>query len=326
MQHKDINSKMKRLKLFVKLLYNEIIVLLKTGRFSWKLKQLLGLKYSNTDFVVDHNNWLNLQLKELPCFGQGYKESCWHNLIEFSKTLRVENSREKIECRKLELPSPPSLQTVPYSHNEQFQNHLSANRIVDLLYPVLKPKSVVDVGCGLGNFLKAFKDKGAMKVLGVNGDWVPREKLFKNIGEDEFIVWDLNNPLFIKDKFSLVICLEVAEHLRKESAEILIRSLTLLGDIILFSAATPLTWYDGSHLNNQWPPYWRHLFKKYNFEMHDVVRHIFVNAIDVFPWYKQNMFLVTKMGDYEIVRKFNDFYPKKKYITRVSDIFYPQLE
>jgi SAM-dependent methyltransferase len=311
----------------LRLLSSEIISLLQTGRFSWRLKQLMGLKYSNTDFVINHNNWLNLQLKELPYFEQGYKESCWHNLIKFSKKLNIKNPEGKINQRKLELPPPPNtVQTDPYSHNEQFQNHLSSDKIVDLLYPLLKPASVVDVGCGLGNFLKAFKDKGVGKVLGINGDWVPREKLFKNIEKNDFIVWDLNNPFRIKDRFSFVICLEVAEHLKEESAEILIQSLTLLGDIILFSAATPLTWYDGSHLNNQWPPYWSRLFEKYNFKMHDVIRHIFINEIDVSPWYKQNMFLVTKIGNEEVVRKFNDSFPKKKYITKFTDVFYPQLE
>jgi SAM-dependent methyltransferase len=187
------------------------------------------------------------------------------------------------------------------------------------------PESVVDVGCGLGHFLKAFKDKSISRVMGINGDWTPRDKLFQNIEPNEFIVHDLNQKLILNEKFDLAISLEVAEHLKSESALDFIDSLTRLSDIIIFSAATPLTWYDSSHLNNQWPPYWRKLFNHYGFEMYDVVRYIFINNEDVFPWYKTNMFLVTKYENSKIVSEFKRVYPREKYINRFTSVFYPQL-
>ena len=186
------------------------------------------------------------------------------------------------------------------------------------------PESVVDVGCGLGHFLKAFKDKSVSRVKGINGDWVPRDKLFKNIEPNEFIVQDLQQKFNINEKFDLAISLEVAEHLKAESACDFIKSLTELSDTIVFSAATPLTWYDGSHLNNQWPTYWRELFNRFGFEMYDVIRHIFVNE-DIFSWYKANMFLVTKPENNKIVSEFKRVYPREKYINRSTSVFYPRI-
>jgi hypothetical protein len=153
--------------------------------------------------------------------------------------------------------------------------------------------------------------------------WILRRK-YLFIEPNEFIVQDLQQKFILYEKFDLAICLEVAEHLKPESALDFIESLTRLSDTIIFSAATPLTWYDGSHLNNQWPPYWRKIFNHYGFEMYDVVRHIFINE-DVFPWYKTNMFLVTKNENSKIVSEFKRVYPREKYLNRFTSVFYPQL-
>lgn len=196
--------------------------------------------------------------------------------------------------------------------------------IVNVLHSIIMPESVVDVGCGLGHFLKAFKDKSVSRVMGINGEWTPRDKLFQNIEPNEFIVHDLNQKLILNEKFDLAISLEVAEHLKPESAFDFIELLTSLSDTIIFSAATPLTWYDCSHLNNQWPSYWRKLFNRFGFEMHDVIRHIFSNE-NISSWYKTNMFLVTKFNNYKVVSEFKKVYPRKKYINRFTTIFYPQI-
>src|SRR5215475_6757738 len=46
--------------------------------------------------------------------------------------------------------------------------------VVSLVGPV---RSVVDFGCGVGAWLKAFEENGAEDVLGYDGDYVDRDKL-----------------------------------------------------------------------------------------------------------------------------------------------------
>src|SRR5271165_1063667 len=80
----------------------------------------------------------------------------------------------------------------------------------------LNPKSVVDVGCGIGTWLKVWSELGAEDILGVDGDYVRQDQLL--IPPDRFKAMDLSNPLALKRKFDLVQSLEVAEHLPPAAA------------------------------------------------------------------------------------------------------------
>ena len=46
----------------------------------------------------------------------------------------------------------------------------TAEAIVPLVLALVKPQSVVDVGCGLGTWLSVFKDFGVKDVFGIDGD------------------------------------------------------------------------------------------------------------------------------------------------------------
>lgn len=53
----------------------------------------------------------------------------------------------------------------------------SARVIVPLILDLVDVKSVVDVGCGMGEFLNIFKQHGAKEILGIDGEWINRMKL-----------------------------------------------------------------------------------------------------------------------------------------------------
>ena len=59
------------------------------------------------------------------------------------------------------------------AYNEAFYEQIgpqaarSAERIVPLVMDLVHPKSVVDIGCGTGGFLRAFKQHGVEDVLGL---------------------------------------------------------------------------------------------------------------------------------------------------------------
>lgn len=183
----------------------------------------------------------------------------------------------------------------------------TAKEIVNILYQLFHPASVVDFGCGLGNFIRKFKEKGVDEVLGIDGAWAQSNDLFKLTNPDEFMEADLNRSIQLPRRFDLAICLEVAEHLPSGSADILVGNLTAASDIIVFSAAIP---GQGGihHINEQWIQYWEKKFKQKGFVIHDVLRPIIWNNERIKWWYRQNIFLVTA-AQVEIKHyRFMDFY------------------
>ena len=167
----------------------------------------------------------------------------------------------------------------------------SATQIVPLILELLKPSSVVDIGCGSGEWLSVFDRHGVEDILGVDGNYVDRNSLA--ISSDKFLPLDLTQPFTINRKFDLVVSLEVAEHLPVESAENFIDSLTKLGSVVLFSAAIP---FQGGthHVNEQWQTYWIELFSNKNYQVIDCVRPLVWQNPNVEYWYAQNTFVFVR--------------------------------
>lgn len=182
-----------------------------------------------------------------------------------------------------------------YKHDEEMHNLLSPKEIVPEIIKLFHPKSVVDVGCGLGTFLYCFKERGINDVLGIDGPWANHDLLFKYLSPDEFLEKDLEKPFNLKTKYDLVISLEVAEHISEKSSDIFIENLISAGELILFSAAIP---FQGgqNHVNEQWIAYWESKFLKHNYVVYDVLKPIFWDNPKIFWWYKQNMVIFAPKG------------------------------
>lgn len=173
-----------------------------------------------------------------------------------------------------------------------FQNQVTGSPrvsgVVRFLCSLLTPKSVVDVGCGVGAWLSAFRDCQIEDVLGLDGDYVDRSLLL--IPPDRFQVADLTNNIRLGRRFDLVVSLEVAEHLPAGRAAQFVSDLVALGDVILFSAAIPGQG-GTNHLNEQWPEYWQRLFEDRGYKLVDCLRARFWHDPAVPGCYKQNMVL-----------------------------------
>jgi SAM-dependent methyltransferase len=169
----------------------------------------------------------------------------------------------------------------------------SAARYVDFLSTLYRPMSVVDLGCGRGTWLKAFRDGGAKKVVGFDGPWNTQTNMVDQA--IEFHAVDLNKPISTDrmERFDLAISLEVAEHLEASSASTFIDSLTRLSDVILFGAAFTLQGGTG-HINEQPHTYWAQKFALHGYEPYDLFRPLFWGDEDVEYWYQQNIFLYVR--------------------------------
>jgi SAM-dependent methyltransferase len=162
----------------------------------------------------------------------------------------------------------------------------SASVVLPIVFDLVRPASVVDVGCGSGAWLSVAKDLGVTDALGVDagagaGFMLPLNSLYLH---------DLAEPLRLERSFDLAISVEVAEHLPKASAAGFVESLTRLAPVVLFSAAIP---FQGGtcHVNEQWPDYWQALFAERGYRLHDVLRRELWDDERVDWWYAQNAFL-----------------------------------
>jgi hypothetical protein len=179
-----------------------------------------------------------------------------------------------------------------YTHTEDIHNLTSPREIVPIVMEIVKPLSVIDIGCGIGTWLKAFEEHGVTDYLGVDGDFVDRSLL--KISVNKFLPQDLQKEWSADRKFHLVLSLEVAEHLPEEIADLFVSVLVSHGDTILFSAAIPGQGGQ-NHLNEQWPSYWQEKFRKHGFFCHDIIRPWIWGNDKIDWWYRQNIILVSRI-------------------------------
>lgn len=169
----------------------------------------------------------------------------------------------------------------------------SAKQMVPPILELIKPRSVIDVGCGIGTWASVFLDYGLTDVLGIDGSWVKQESMM--IPAENFRANDLTDPSPLDKRFDLAISLEVAEHLPRNSADEFVNFLSTLSDVVIFSAAVP---QQGGidHINEQWPTYWAEKFLSRGYQPYDVIRPIFWNNNDVEWWYAQNSIVYVRSG------------------------------
>ncbi len=171
-------------------------------------------------------------------------------------------------------------------------SYLSAKNIIPLVLEIVDVKRVVDFGCGLGTWLKAWQENGAIDILGIDGNYIDSSKLY--IDKKYFQANDLSQSISLSKKYDLALSLEVAEHIEEKKADIFIENLVSASDIILFSAAIPFQADKKiGHINEQWPEYWQKKFTKYNYLMLDPLRAKIFNNQQIDWWYRQNIFLIV---------------------------------
>lgn len=164
----------------------------------------------------------------------------------------------------------------------------SAAAVVPRLVEIIRPHTVVDVGCGEGWWAQTFADFGA-EVIGLDGAYVTGSPL-----GDRFIPHDLRRPLpaHLAGRFDLAISLEVAEHLPPSRAAGFVHDLCQLAPVVAFSAAIPGQGGTG-HVNEQWPQWWADLFAGEGYDVSGALRFELWNDDRVENWYRQNLLVAA---------------------------------
>jgi SAM-dependent methyltransferase len=180
---------------------------------------------------------------------------------------------------------------VDYNHSENHHTLTGPQAALPFLFAKEKPSSLLDVGCGMGTWLKAAIDIGIADVFGVDGVEISPDKLL--FPSKRFRQQDLSRPWNLNKRFDAAICLEVAEHLDAAYAPTLIDALVQHSDWIIFSAACP--GQEGQHhVNCQWPAYWQQLFNQRGYICSDDIRWRMWDDEHIEPWYRQNIFVARR--------------------------------
>ncbi len=182
-----------------------------------------------------------------------------------------------------------------HNYNDEFLSYadissrVSANTIIGLLLPLIKVRSVLDIGCAKGTWLKEWLTSGVMEVLGVDGHYVPKDSLV--IPQAAFRAQDVSTKMDLGQNFDLVQSLEVAEHIDERRADVYLDNLVNHSKgYILFSSAPPGQGGE-HHVNEQAYDYWREKFQRRGYEAYDCIRPLLADNDEISYWYKYNIIL-----------------------------------
>ena len=126
-----------------------------------------------------------------------------------------------------------------------------AEPVCTAINTALEPKSVMDVGCAIGDFVHYWKNNLNVPAYGIEGS----ENAVEYFMTDKIFVYDLREPIKLDLAIDLVTCFEVAEHIEPEYAYQFLENLCGMSNRILMSAACP---GQGGHyhVNCQPRDYW----------------------------------------------------------------------
>ncbi len=193
----------------------------------------------------------------------------------------------------------PRLPTVnaPYDQSfyaEQIQGSLGSARVLlGHLAALWRPASVLDIGCGRGAWLAAWRELGVEDLLGIDGPWNRQELMLD--ARVPFRAADLEKAVEAGRRFDLAMSIEVVEHLSPAAGAVVVQSLTAAADVVLFSAA--FTGQGGvNHIHERYHSHWGALFAAQGYAVHDLLRPRFWGDARVQPWHRANVFLFVKQG------------------------------
>lgn len=124
-------------------------------------------------------------------------------------------------------------------------------RILDAVIDKWRPRTFLDVGCGVGLAMRHVMSQG-VECVGLEGSDAavsvsPVRHLIRLV--------NLNEPVALGRTFDVVWCCEVAEHIHPRFTNVFLESLTRHGDRVVLSAARPGQGGAG-HFNEQPQSYW----------------------------------------------------------------------
>lgn len=177
--------------------------------------------------------------------------------------------------------------------------------VLNVVSKFIHPRSIVDLGCGVGGWLSFWQKNFNAEIYGVDGDYVDRKNLL--IPEQNFHPFNLEERVTLERRFDLAMTIEVAEHLTPARADSFVEDLTRLSDVVLFSAAIPAQG-GVNHVNEQWQSYWAQKFLRLGYVGIDCIRPEIWDNDSAEICHRQNIFIYVKSTELYRYPELQEFY------------------
>ncbi len=161
----------------------------------------------------------------------------------------------------------------PYTYEEPHWKRFFGG-IADALVELFHPGTTYDAGCAKGFLVRSLAERGVdarggdiseFAIAGAPPELAPRLE-----------VKDLTEPF--SDRYDLITCIEVLEHMSPDDARTAVANLCAATDVIVLST-TPDDFAESTHINIRQPWEWAQ-----DFAMHGFFRRTDVDASFVSPW------------------------------------------
>lgn len=138
----------------------------------------------------------------------------------------------------------------------------------------LQPQTVLDAGCAKGFFVEMLRKRG-IEAYGVDISEYAISEVDESI-KPYCWVGSVAEPF--PQRYDLIVCIEVLEHMTQWEAEKAVENLCAHADDIIFSS-TPFDYREATHFNVHSPEYWSSLFARHGF-----FRDVDFDATFITPW------------------------------------------
>ena len=153
-------------------------------------------------------------------------------------------------------------------------------------------RTVLDIGCGTGQLLAELKNNGK-DVLGCEISEAAIRGAAPGITVFQA---DAARPIGLDRHFDLVVCMEVAEHIRAKDSRQLVENCTSCGRQVCFTAAPPGQSGIG-HINLQPYSFWIGLFAEKGFVHQEALQKTIrerLRAENVLSWIASNLMIFSR--------------------------------
>jgi SAM-dependent methyltransferase/glycosyltransferase involved in cell wall biosynthesis len=216
----------------------------------------------------------------------------------------ISASTTDTDPRSFRLPAPANARAETTTVENAFDtawhwDHLFLDEpFIRAAIDLLDPKSILDLGCGVGLYPLLYRHYGVEDVLGVDG----LEPGATALDASMYVKADLQLPFDSGRKFDLVVCLEVVEHLHPETTDVILDSISRHAanpGTIMFSMAEPGQPGNG-HINCRTISEVLDLWANRGW-FPDVAQTLGLRAIASMSWFRRNTLILRRgSGDSRI--------------------------
>jgi SAM-dependent methyltransferase len=146
----------------------------------------------------------------------------------------------------------------PYSRDEGWLTFFGG--IADKIVRDIAPRRVLDAGCAWGLLVEALRLRG-VEAFGLDLSSYAIDQVASDV-RPFCKVGSIAEPL--PDRYDLIVCIEVVEHMPSEEADAAIANFCAHTDDVLFSSS-PLDLREATHVNVQPPEAWAERFARHGF-------------------------------------------------------------